>query len=343
MRIVVTGATGNVGTSVVAGARRRPRGRRDRRASPAGCPPGGRRGPAGSAADIERDDLLGALRGRRRRDPPRLADPAQPRRRASSSASTSAARRRSSRPRRAPASARSSTRPRSASTRPARRTARSTSRWPREGVPTLFYARHKAEAEREPGRARGRAPELRVVRLRPGLIFKREAGPEIRRLFAGPLLPGRAAQARPAARSCRCPTASCFQCVHAADIGEAYRLAATHRTPAARTTSPPTRCWTADTLAAGARGAAGRGVPERPLRIAADLRFRARLQPAPPGWLDMGLAVPTMDTAPRPRGARLDAAPQRAPRRCTSCWPGCATRSAPRRRRWSRTRAVRCA
>ena len=32
------------------------------------------------------------------------------------------------------------------------------------------------------------------------------------------------------------------------------------------------------------------------MRALADLTFRARLQPAPPGWLDMGLAVPTMDT-----------------------------------------------
>ena len=33
---------------------------------------------------------------------------------------------------------------------------------------------------------------MRVVRLRPGLIFKREAATEIRRLFAGPWLPGSA-------------------------------------------------------------------------------------------------------------------------------------------------------
>ena len=37
-------------------------------------------------------------------------------------------------------------------------------------------------------------------------------------------------------------------------------------------------------------------VPARIVRALADLTFRARLQPAPPGWLDMGLAVPTMDT-----------------------------------------------
>src|SRR3954469_2352890 len=56
--------------------------------------------------------------------------------------------------------------------------------WPRDGIPSLFYARHKAAAERMLDELEQRHPDLRVVRLRPALIFKREAGPEIRRLFA---------------------------------------------------------------------------------------------------------------------------------------------------------------
>jgi nucleoside-diphosphate-sugar epimerase len=36
-------------------------------------------------------------------------------------------------------------------------------------------------------------------------------------------------------------------------------------------------------------------VPERPLRVLADVAWHARLQPTPPGWLDMGLAVPVLD------------------------------------------------
>src|SRR3954452_4400563 len=61
--------------------------------------------------------------------------------------------------------------------------------WPREGVRSLFYARHKAACERMLDTIEAANPGMRVVRLRPGLIFKREAGPEIRRLFAGPFLP----------------------------------------------------------------------------------------------------------------------------------------------------------
>ena len=68
----------------------------------------------------------------------------------------------------------------------ARNTARSTRRGRATAVELVLLApqgRGRADA----GRVRGASRAL--VRLRPGLIFKREAGPEIRRLFAGPLLP----------------------------------------------------------------------------------------------------------------------------------------------------------
>jgi UDP-glucose 4-epimerase len=38
-------------------------------------------------------------------------------------------------------------------------------------------------------------------------------------------------------------------------------------------------------------------VPGRLLRALATLSWRARLQPSEPGWLDMGLSVPLMDTS----------------------------------------------
>src|SRR5256885_11830653 len=62
--------------------------------------------------------------------------------------------------------------------------------WPTDGVETSFYSRHKAEVERMLDRFEHEFPGVRVVRLRPGLVFKREAAAEIRRYFAGPLLPG---------------------------------------------------------------------------------------------------------------------------------------------------------
>src|SRR3954447_12675784 len=91
--------------------------------------------------------------------------------------------------------------------------------WPREGVPSLFYSRHKAAAERALDELEGR---LRIVRLRPALIFKREAGPEIRRLFAGPLLP--AQLLRPGLIPILpLPDRLVVQCVHSDDARGGHR------------------------------------------------------------------------------------------------------------------------
>jgi nucleoside-diphosphate-sugar epimerase len=166
--------------------------------------------------------------------------------------------------------------------------------WPHEGVPSSFYSRHKAAAERALDELEIEHPELRVVRLRPALIFKREAGPEIRRLFAGPLLP--AALARPElVPILPLPDRLVLQAVHGDDVGEAYRLAAL--SPSARgaynIAAEPVLDHETLTRFFGARRVR---VPARALRVVADLTWRAHLQPTPPGWLDMGLAVPVMDT-----------------------------------------------
>src|SRR5215218_5832773 len=96
--------------------------------------------------------------------------------------------------------------------------------WPTDGIATSFYSRHKAEVERLLDVFEAQHAEVRVVRLRPGLIFKRDAASEIRRYFAGPLLPN--ALVRPS----RIPVVPDtprlrFQAVHSLDIGDAYRRA----------------------------------------------------------------------------------------------------------------------
>src|SRR5204862_7284326 len=37
-------------------------------------------------------------------------------------------------------------------------------------------------------------------------------------------------------------------------------------------------------------------LPARALRMLADTTFRLRLQPTPPGWIDLALNIPIMDT-----------------------------------------------
>ena len=123
--------------------------------------------------------------------------------------------------------------------------------------------------------------------------FKREAGPEIRRLFAGPLVP--AALLKPGRLPVLpLPDRLVLQCVHGDDVAEAYRLAATsaHARGAYNVAAEPVLDPAALARTMGARRMR---IPERPLRLLADLTWRARLQPAPAGWVDMGLAVPVMD------------------------------------------------
>src|ERR687896_790265 len=61
--------------------------------------------------------------------------------------------------------------------------------WPTGGVPNSYYSRQKAEVERRLDYFEGQNSDVRVVRMRQALTFKREAAEGQRRLFGGPLFP----------------------------------------------------------------------------------------------------------------------------------------------------------
>jgi UDP-glucose 4-epimerase len=165
--------------------------------------------------------------------------------------------------------------------------------WPTDGIPSSFYSRHKAEVERLLDAFEAEHPETRVVRLRPGLIFKRDAASEIRRYFAGPLLPSRLLA------SGRIPIVPDtprlrFQAVHSLDAGDAYRRAVVSDARGAfNVAAEPVLDPPALAKLLGARRVP---VPAAVLRAAAAATWRARLQPTPEGWVDMALGVPLMDT-----------------------------------------------
>jgi UDP-glucose 4-epimerase len=164
--------------------------------------------------------------------------------------------------------------------------------WPVDGIPTSAYSRHKAAVERLLDATERDNPSLRVVRLRPGLIFKGESASEIRRLFLGPLVPGWLVQPRLIPVVPRTPRLV-FQAVHSRDIGEAYRLAVTGDAAGAFNIAAEPVIGTAE-LARLVR-ARELPVPAKLLRGAAALTWRAHLQPADAGWIDLALGVPTMD------------------------------------------------
>lgn len=166
--------------------------------------------------------------------------------------------------------------------------------WPTDGVATSFYSRHKAEVERLLDEFERANPSVRTVRLRPGLIFRRQSAAEIRRLFLGPLFPGTLLRRSlipvvPDLERLR------VQAVHTEDVAQAYRSALHAREAfgafniAAEPTIDPG-------VLARVFGARRARLPARVLRTLADATWRLRLQPTPPGWLDMGLAAPIMST-----------------------------------------------
>lgn len=165
--------------------------------------------------------------------------------------------------------------------------------WPTTGIASSFYSRHKAEVERLLDRFEAAHPDVRTVRLRPALIFKRDASTGIRRLFMGPLMPNRLARpgvlpVLPYPRGLRTQT------VHSLDVGQAYRLAVTRPVAGAFNIA-------ADPVIDEA--VISRILDTRPFEVAPPLvRFAAwaswklRVQPTSPGWFDMGMLSPIMDT-----------------------------------------------
>ncbi len=166
--------------------------------------------------------------------------------------------------------------------------------WPTGGATTSYYARQKAEVERRLNFFEAENPEVRVVRMRSGLVFKKEAATGVRRLFAGPFLPGSLARPElinlvPQIEGLR------SQVVHSYDVGEAFRLALVNEEARGAYNLAAEPVLDAREI--------GRIIGARPvpasaklLRAGADLAWKLRLQPVPPGWLDLSLNVPIMST-----------------------------------------------
>jgi UDP-glucose 4-epimerase len=166
--------------------------------------------------------------------------------------------------------------------------------WPTEGIPTSFYARHKAALEHALDDLEAEATGTRIVRVRPGLVFQRDAATEIRRLFTGPFLPTpllrrRFAKLVPDVAGLR------FQAIHADDVARVYKAALLDNSFHGAVNAAAEPIIDMQLVADHLEARLVR-VPRRLARLAVDSTWRARLQPTPEGWLDMALAVPIMAT-----------------------------------------------
>ncbi|WP_418955539.1 SDR family oxidoreductase [Streptomyces tritici] len=163
--------------------------------------------------------------------------------------------------------------------------------WPTHGWPEAAYCREKAYLERVLDAYEREHPEVRVVRMRPGFLFKEESASEQRRIFAGKFFPG--ALLRPGLIPVVPDLEGLrFQTLHTDDAAQAYRLAVLADVRGAFNLA-------ADPVVdarqlAGLLGARTVRLPRGAVRGALSAAWRLRLAPASPGLFDAVLRLPVM-------------------------------------------------
>jgi UDP-glucose 4-epimerase len=168
-----------------------------------------------------------------------------------------------------------------------------TESWPTHSLPTAAYGREKAYVERVLDAFEARHSLVRVVRIRPSFVFQRRSATEQRRIFAGPLVP-KALVAPGRLPLLPVPPGLRFQAVHADDLAEAYRLAIVGEVDGAFNIAaePPIDAR----VLAEALGTRAVEVPRLVVRAALALAWRAHVVPIEPALLDLVLELPLLDT-----------------------------------------------
>ena len=167
--------------------------------------------------------------------------------------------------------------------------------WPRTGIPASLYSQQKVEAEDLVWEFVGAHPDITVAVLRPTLVVQREAAMEIAELFLGSRKAMRAlGRARGRLPLIPLPSGLRMQIVHADDVADATVRVLQRKAHGAFNLA-------AETLEArelaGLLGARPVPVPRRIVRALVGVAYRARLVPSSPGWFDMLVEGPVADTS----------------------------------------------
>ncbi|MFB9465941.1 SDR family oxidoreductase [Streptomyces cinereospinus] len=164
--------------------------------------------------------------------------------------------------------------------------------WPTHGWPDAAYCREKAYLERTLDTFERDHPGVRVVRMRPAFLFKRESASEQRRIFGGKFLPG------PLARPDLLPVLPDIpglrvQALHTDDAARAYQLAVDSDVRGAfnLAADPPVDAR----LLAGLLGSRPVRLPRGAARSAIAAAWGLHLLPASPHLFDAVLRLPLMD------------------------------------------------
>ena len=176
--------------------------------------------------------------------------------------------------------------------------------YPTGGIPTSPYSRHKVRAERLLDGFAARHHDVTVTRLRPGIMGRREAGSSLLRYGVPAIVPSavlRGVPVVPLDRDMVIPM------VHTDDVVDAIVRVLERGVPGPfnLAAEPPI---SADHIAA-ALHARHVQVSTGVLRTLAGITWRLRLQKVDPGWVDLARWAPTLDCT---RAAReLDWQPRR--------------------------------
>jgi nucleoside-diphosphate-sugar epimerase len=162
--------------------------------------------------------------------------------------------------------------------------------WPTHSHPAAAYGREKAYVERLLDRFELEHPEVRVVRMRPAFLFTEGAASEQRRIFAGPFVPNLVARRVPVLPF---PAGLRMQALRTEDAAGAYRLALTSDVRGAFNLA-------AEPILDGATLAEALSarllvVPPTLVRAVMASAWHARLAPAEPALFDLVLGLPELD------------------------------------------------
>ncbi len=165
--------------------------------------------------------------------------------------------------------------------------------WPTHGWPDAAYSREKAYVERVLDTFERDHPQTRVVRMRPAFLFKEEAASEQRRIFAGRFLPGQLVRpdllpVLPELSGLR------FQVLHTDDAADAYVRAVLRDVRGAFNLAAEPVVDAA--LLGELFGARPVRVPAGAVRGALAAAWHLRLAPASPGLFDLLRHIPVMST-----------------------------------------------
>lgn len=168
--------------------------------------------------------------------------------------------------------------------------------WSTTGQPTSIYSRHKVAVESLLDRFEAKHPETVVARFRPTVVVQRETASMIRSLYVGPLVPRLAYDLvrRAGLPILPLPAGLALQFVHADDVGDAVIRLMSRRVRGSYNVA-------ADALDADALAALVKGRPvdvDAPfMRTAVCTLSRLRLIALTPGWYDVATNSPVMDTS----------------------------------------------